>query len=207
MALPQYLPREPQDAPALASVPTAPKQPAYFRPWTYERYCAIPDDGYRYEVIWGELYVVPSPNEPHQYLLTELVSIFHPFAKQYDLGKVYIAPFDVLLFVGAVVQPDMLFVRKERLNIVTGANVRGAPDLVVELLSPSTAARDRGKKADAYAAAGVPHYWIFSPTAHTLEVYELGENGYALIERLTESDTFTPALFPGLSIQLADLWS
>lgn len=176
------------------------------RRWTYEDYLQIPDDGQRYEIIWGELHVVPSPIPAHQRIAISLASLLLAHVRSNRLGEVYAAPLDVVLAVHNVVQPDVLFIAQEHLSIVTATNVTGAPDLVVEVLSPGTAARDRSTKRDAYAAAGVPHYWLVDPRSRSLEAYELRQAAYALVYRGEGGDVFPPALFPGLSIDLSELW-
>ena len=196
---------ERKPSPTIAAVET-PSVEVVPRLWTYEDYCAIPDDGYRYEVIEGELYVAPAPDVAHQRIIVRLLLILAPFVEEHDLGEVLLSPTDVLLSTGTFVQPDLLFVRKDRGEVITERNVRGVPDLVIEVLSPSTAAYDRSKKRDAYAATGVPHYWILSGRARTLEAYELRDGIYLLVERLTDDETFSPSLFPGLSFSLAPLW-
>ena len=176
------------------------------RRWTYEDYCAIPDDGYRYEVIGGQLYVAPAPNRPHQRAALQLATILNVFVQEHDLGEVDVAPFDVMLSSNNVLQPDIIYVRKERMDIFTNAGAPGSPDLVIEILSPSTAARDRSKKRDAYAAHGIPNSWILSAPAQSLEAYELRDGIYVLVQRLTDDETFSPALFPGLSFSVGPLW-
>ncbi|MBI4498367.1 MAG: Uma2 family endonuclease [Chloroflexi bacterium] len=176
-------------------------------PWTYDRYCALPDDGKRYEIVWGELYVVPSPNAPHQTAALRLASLLDRFVQEHGLGKVYIAPFDVVLSRDTVVQPDVLFISRERAAIRTRANVQGSPDLVVEVLSPGTAARDLGIKRDVYALHGVPHYWLIDPDSRSLEAYELREADDVLVQHCAGDEVFAPARFPGLAIPLAALWS
>ncbi|MCX6022873.1 MAG: Uma2 family endonuclease [Chloroflexi bacterium] len=185
-----------------AAAPLQPERSA----WTYERYCAIPDDGYRYEVIKGELYVAPAPKIAHNDVVINFTLLFKPYIQIHNLGKLFIAPTDVILADGSVVQPDVLFVRRDRMDIVGADNVTGSPDLVIEVLSPSTAARDRGKKADLYAEHGVPHYWIAAPILKSLEVYELREGAYVLVGRYADDETFESILFPGLTISLVDIW-
>src|SRR5688500_11271223 len=111
--------------------------------WTYEEFARLPDDGNRYEVIAGELYVSPSPRPSHQLILTPLIMRLHPFVEQFGLGRVYIGPIDVLFAEGDYLEPDLVFVRRDRLGIVSDRGLEGPPDLVVEILSPSTAKRDR----------------------------------------------------------------
>ena len=102
--------------------------------------------------------------------------------------------------------PDLVFVSRERLGIVTSRGVEGAPDLVVEILSPGTASRDRVEKAHIYARHGVRHYWLADPDARALEVYELTGGQYRETARLAAGATFTTTLFPGLAISLSSLW-
>jgi len=173
---------------------------------TYEDYCALPDDGKRYEIIEGELYVTPSPSRTHQEFAGNLLVVLKPFVAARRLGVVYIAPFDVIFEETSVVVPDLLFVAQDRVGIVTDRGVRGAPDLIVEILSPGTARRDRVEKAKLYARHGVGHYWLADPEARILEVYELTEGQYRRSASLADDDSFSPSLFPGLTIPLSSLW-
>ena len=165
-----------------------------------------PEDGNRYEVIDGELFVTPPPLEPHQRAAGTLHGYLWPYVHQRQLGRVYTAPLGVVLDDENGVQPDLVYVARERLGIIAERGIEGAPDLVVEVLSPSTRARDRGIKMRRYAAAGIPHYWIVDPRARTLEAYQLGEQGYELTGREGAGSTFRPTLFPGLEIPIDDLW-
>lgn len=173
---------------------------------TYEDYCALPDDGRRYEILEGELYVTPSPSRAHQRFALNLLVVLPAYVKARNAGEVFIAPFDVILEKTSVVVPDLLFVSRERLGIVTDRGVEGAPDLVVEVLSPGTARRDRVEKAQLYARHGVAQYWLADPDARTLEVFELAGGTYHQAHSLAGDSPFAPSLFPGLTISLADLW-
>lgn len=173
---------------------------------TYEDYCALPDDGRRYEIIEGELYVTPSPSRSHQRFAGNLFIVLKPFVEARGLGEVFIAPFDVILEDTSVVVPDLLFVARERSDVVTDRGVRGAPDLIVEILSPGTGRRDRVEKAKLYARHGVRHYWLADPETRVLEVYELSEGQYRRAASLADRDTFSPPLLPGLTIPLSSLW-
>jgi Uma2 family endonuclease len=174
---------------------------------TYEDYCALPDDGRRYEIIEGELYVTPSPSRAHQEFAGNLFIALKPFVAARRLGVVFIAPFDVILEETSVVVPDLIFVAKDHVGIVTDRGVRGAPDLIVEILSPGTARRDRVEKAKLYARHGVTHYWLADPEARGLELYELSERQYRRAASLADNDSFSPSLFPGLTIPLSSLWA
>ncbi len=173
---------------------------------TYEDYCALPDDGRRYEILDGELSMTPSPSRAHQRFAGNLFVTLHTWVRAPAAGEVFIAPFDVILARTTVVVPDLVFVSRERLGIVTSRGVEGAPDLVVEILSPGTASRDRVEKAQIYARHGIRHYWLADPDARVLEVYELTGGQYRETARLTAGATFTPTLFPGLAISLSSLW-
>ena len=173
---------------------------------TYEDYCALPDDGRRYEILDGDLSMTPSPSVPHQGFAGNLFVVLHAHIRRHAAGEILIAPVDAILAKTTVVVPDLVFVSRERLGIVTSRGVEGAPDLVVEILSPGTASRDRVEKAQIYARYGVRHYWLADPDARALEVYELAGGQYRETARLAAGATFTPTLFPGLAISLSSLW-
>lgn len=173
---------------------------------TYEDYCALPDDGRRYEILEGELFVTPSPSRAHQRFAMNLAVILHPYVRERRMGEVFIAPFDVILEKTTVVVPDLSFVGQERLSVVTDRGVEGAPDLIIEILSPGTARRDRVEKAQLYARHGVRHYWLVDPDGRTLEAFELVEGRYRRTAHHEGDETFGPSLFPGLTILLSSLW-
>jgi Uma2 family endonuclease len=165
-----------------------------------------PEDGNRYEVIDGELYVSPPPLVGHQRASGGLHGHIWPYIRQRRLGEVFSAPVGVVLDDENGIQPDLVYVSRERLGIIGERGVEGAPDLVVEVLSKSTQARDRGVKMKRYAAAGIPHYWIVDPRARTLQAYRLAEHGYELLGNYGPGSVFRPELFPGLEIPIDDLW-
>src|SRR5712692_233365 len=140
---------------------------------TYEDLRRLPEDGKRYELIDGEVYMTPSPSTKHQAVVGNLYAALRQLVVERDLGKVFLAPFDVVFGERTAVQPDLLFIRKERLSILTDLNVQGAPDLVIEVLSPSTAAFDRETKLQVYARAGVPELWYVDPKEEIVEVLNL----------------------------------
>jgi Uma2 family endonuclease len=174
--------------------------------WTYDDYAALPDDGNRYEVFDGELVMAPAPTVMHQRGLMNFILTVTQHVKSHKLGECLVAPCDVILDERTVVQPDFIFVSNERASIVTEKNIQGAPDLVVEILSLSTAGRDRVTKLRLYARFGVPHYWLIDFTARTFEAFELDGTSYRLVVVHGENETFQSALFPGLSIPLNDIW-
>ena len=149
-------------------------QPAVRR-WTDEAFSALPDDGNRYEIIAGDLYVGPGP-QPTQ-VIVQIVVLIESFVKQHGLdGRVYLAPTDVLFGEGDYLEPALVFVRPGRTGMITKRGIEGAPDLVVEVLSESTASRDRGIKRERYARYGVPEYWIVDVDRRHIEVYRPQED-------------------------------
>jgi Uma2 family endonuclease len=172
---------------------------------TYEDYCHLPNDGKRYEVIDGELYVSPSPRTIHQLVSVRLSSRLHIHVETHDLGLVLEAPMDIVLSRTNVVQPDIMFIAKARLHIVTPENIRGAPDLLVEILSPSTADVDRDVKRKLYARFGVKEYWLVNPDQQQIEVYRARRRQFPSRPTVTRHALESP-LLPGLSITLAEVW-
>ncbi|NJO81929.1 MAG: Uma2 family endonuclease [Blastochloris sp.] len=148
------------------------------RPVDLCRVCALPDDGTRYEVIAGVLYMAPAPGTNHQATSARLVTYLVTHIEFAGLGRVFAAPIDVELAPDTVVQPDIIVILSTHQSIITPSRIVGAPDLVVEIASPSTAGYDRREKQDAYAAAGVSEYWIVDPHAQTVEVLHLDRNVY-----------------------------
>ncbi len=179
--------------------------------WTYEDYLQlIPPDSFGFEILSGELTVAPAPVPRHQWACDGLTSLMRIFVKQNNLGQVFSSPIDVILGgqteAENVVQPDILFVAKERLSIITETNILGTPDLMVEVLSASSIQRDRVEKMKLYAEFGVVEYWIIDADQKTLEAFDLTGDEPVLRATLAESDVFKPKLFPGLEISLSELW-
>ena len=147
---------------------------------TFADYRKTPDD-VRYELLAGQLVANPTPNEVHQRISMALVILLWPFVKRHNLGHVYAAPFDVVLSNTDVVQPDLLFIANERAHIITDENVRGAPDLVIEILSPATATRDQTFKRSLYAKHGVKEYWLVDTAAKTVTVLQWNAHRYGVV--------------------------
>lgn len=166
----------------------------------------MPDDGNRYEIIDGELHVTPSPSWAHQAIVAELLFRIYDHVRRHALGHVVTAPLSVILGDKTETQPDIIYVSNERRRVITPSGIVGAPDLVIEVLSPSTAARDRNIKLVAYARAGIAHYWIADPDAPAVEEYRLTSDGYALTARYEPGQAFEPELFPGLRIEVRELF-
>jgi Uma2 family endonuclease len=164
-----------------------------------------PDNGKKYEVIDGELYVSPSPLWVHQLQLGNLYEFVKTWVRVHRLGYVVPAPTGVVLDDENGLEPDIIFVSHERARYISVRGVEGPPDLVVEVLSPSTEARDRGIKLRRYAASGVLHYWIMDTDGPTIEERVLGEGGYQLVGTFGPGSIFRPTLFPGLEIPLDEI--
>ncbi len=173
---------------------------------TREDYMAMPDDGKRYELVSGEMFMTPAPIPAHQFTVVELVARLSHHAERHGLGCVLTAPIDVVLAENTVVQPDVIFIARDRERIITATCIEGAPDLVVEILSPGTAKRDLGVKLDAYAKAGVRHYWTVDLVAEVLLERELAEGAYKVTAEVRAGATFRPRLFPDLAIEIGRLF-
>jgi len=169
--------------------------------FTYEDYLLMEEDK-RYEIIDGRRYMVPAPTPHHQWISARLEQALRAFVEAHDLGLVLDAPCDVVLSPTDVVQPDIFFIAQEHRNIITDRNIWGPPDLVVEILSPTTAEKDRDLKRKLYAAHGVREFWIVSPEAQTVEVLELGETGYRRAGLYARDEELHSPSFPELSIAL-----
>lgn len=169
--------------------------------WAYQDYLRLPDDGYHYEVIKGELHMTAAPTLRHQDVVRNLSLALQRFVTERQLGKVYFAPVDVLISdLATPVEPDILFVTSERQSILKENNIEGAPDLIVEVLSPSNWVVDRRDKFVVYEAAGVGEYWIVDPDAQTVEVYSLRQDRYALLERYEPGQRVQSELLTGFQI-------
>ncbi len=175
---------------------------------TYKDLQAMPDDGMRYELIDGEVYMTPSPSRRHQRTASNLHFALREFVESRHLGTVFFAPFDVVFGERTALQPDLLFVRAENRRIITDANVQGAPDLVIEILSPTNASFDRGTKLQVYARAGVPEVWYFDPETETAEILNLAAGGrYELTARLSGDATIPSTVLPGLRLTLRQVFA
>jgi len=174
--------------------------------FTYKDYKSLPEsETKRYELMEGELIMVPSPNEYHQRVSGRLEFILRAFVEGKNLGRVYYAPLDVHLGED-VVQPDILFISRERFSIITEEEIQGAPDLVIEILSPATAERDQTYKKTLYARHGVREYWIVDPEEKTIKVMTLGKAGFESSGTYKKSDVLKSSIFSGLTINLPEVF-
>jgi len=176
-------------------------------PLTVENYRLLPETGPRYQLIEGDLYMAPAPNRFHQEISRNLELILGNYLTQNPLGKVYHAPFDVYLDDTNVFQPDILYVSKSRFHILTLDGAEGAPDFIVEILSPRTAKLDLLNKRRQFARHGVDELWIIDPANRTLSVYRFAENAEEPVMIIPESGQVCTPHFPGLLIEMAQVFA
>jgi Uma2 family endonuclease len=177
--------------------------------FTYDDFVNFPDDGKRHEIIDGEHYVTPSPNTKHQAVAGNLLGSLWAYLQSHHLGHVFAAPFDVLFSNLDVVEPDLLYVSRERMQVLTKAHVRGAPDLVVEILSPGTRRTDEITKRELYERFGVQEYWVVDPELDVVKVYRRGAGAFDKASELSaeKNDALTTPLLPGWSAPLRELFT
>ncbi|MGO8791567.1 MAG: Uma2 family endonuclease [Terriglobia bacterium] len=173
---------------------------------TFEEFRQLPDDGKRYELVRGEVHLTPSPTTKHQVVLHRLVSSLDLYLSKNPVGETLFAPLDVRLSADTALQPDLIFVANAHKEIIQEDYLRGTPDLVVEILSPSTTAHDRATKLPLYAEAGVAEMWIIDPQAKTIEVLKLQGNKYLVEAALAGRQCLTSSCFPGWELPLQDLF-
>lgn len=174
---------------------------------TYEDYAALPYDGKRYELIDGELQLVPAPTLSHQDLAGQIYLLLRLYLGSHPGGRVFISPVDVVLGPHQVLQPDVLYVSPERLKVLTEPNVQGAPDLVVEVLSTGTSRRDTGRKRQLYDEYGVREYWIVHQKVVEVDVYRRGAAGrLARVASLEAGDVLETPVLPGLHLAVASIY-
>lgn len=172
---------------------------------TYDDYMLMPDDGQRYEVLEGELFVAPSPDFAHQDVIWGLGSSLRRFVQTNRLGVVVGAPMDVVLAFNTIVQPDLLFIREDRRGIISD-RVHGPPDLCVEALSPSTSSHDRTRQKELYARFGVREYWIIDTDCETITVFTLRDNAYDEGTILNSNDTLRASVIVGFEIRVGEVF-
>ena len=174
--------------------------------FTWQDYCATPDDE-RYELLDGDLLLTPAPNLKHQRAQRRLGRRLDQFIEERELGEIFYAPFDVVLSDTDVVQPDLLFVSRRREHLLSnGANVQGAPDLVIEILSPSTANRDLGYKRTLYARHGVLEYWIVDPVEETVRVLCPRDGALEVAHTFSRGQTLRSPLLDGFTVDVDDIF-
>ncbi|HLF88503.1 MAG TPA: Uma2 family endonuclease [Anaerolineales bacterium] len=176
--------------------------------WTYEDYLKLPDDGRRFEIIEGVLYVTNAPNFEHQFTVMEISHRIKLFVDENKLGIVLTAPFEVHLSDQTrPVFPDVLFIKSEHWPETGAGYFEGVPDLIVEVLSPSTRRTDQVVKFTTYEQAGVPEYWIVDPKSHSIQVFVLSGREYGLLGEFVGEDVVLSSVLAGLQIVAQTLFN
>ncbi len=176
---------------------------------TYDDFLLFPDDGKRHELIDGEHFVTPSPNTKHQVVLGNLHLLIGLFLEDHHLGRVLLSPFDVVFTDFDVVEPDLLYMSHQRAaEILTAQHARGAPELVVEIGSPSTRKRDETIKRHLYERAGVEEYWFVDPDVDVVRVYRRDGDRFARAIELSREagEVLISPLLPGLTMPLVRIF-
>ena len=170
----------------------------------YDDLAHAPDDGKQYELLDGDLFVTPAPSPLHQRVSKRLQRQLERYFENGSLGEVFNAPLDVILTQHDVVQPDIVVVTDP--NQVSRRGIEGAPALIVEILSPSTADRDRTLKAKRYEAARVPHYWVVDIDAQRIDCYRLSGDQYILAATATGGEPLQHPDWPDMHVDPGALW-
>jgi Uma2 family endonuclease len=184
----------------------APVQPRTMPKITYEKLVYLPLVEPRYELMDERLYMVPAPTPYHQSVLLRLARVLDDFVTKHHLGQILVAPCDVLFSKTDVLQPDIFFIARQRLSIIAEHNIQGAPDLIIEIASPSTEERDRVLKRQIYARYGVQEYWIADLEARTVEVLRLGPEEPEITGFYSETDILESPLLEGLKVPLGEIF-
>jgi Uma2 family endonuclease len=172
--------------------------------WTYEEYYQL-DDDQRYEIIDGKLLMAPAPDTWHQDWIGELYALLRNHVKARKLGRLLLSPVDVVLDQQNTVQPDLVFVGNEKLHIIQRRAIFGTPDLLIELVSPSSGRRDRSEKKGLYAHFGVKEYWIGDPANKSMEIFVLMEGRYELHCAAEVKGKLNSIVLAGLEFDLAEI--
>lgn len=175
--------------------------------WTYQDYVKIPDDGKTYQIIGGKLFMTPAPSSYHQRISRNLEFILWSKVKENDLGQIFYVPIDVIFSSVNVVQPDIVFVSKDRAGIIKDKGVFGAPDLIAEIISPSTSQIDVKLKRQLYQRFGVREYWMVYPEEKKVEILYLRGGSFKLKGTFSYEDTVEPEILPGLKVDLRQIFS
>lgn len=173
--------------------------------FTAADYREMPEDGKRYQLIEGELIMAPAPNTFHQFVQGNTHYILKAHLQRHPIGTVLGAPCDVYLDEHNVYQPDLLYLTREHANRIRDDGLHGAPDLVIEILSPSTAGLDRRKRSH-FAAAGTVEFWQIDPALRQIQRFVFAENRTKPVSLVDEPETFTSPLFPGLVLATAEIF-
>lgn len=189
-----------------ATAPTGtPRQPGT---WTVADWSRLPDDGTRYEIIGGVLFMTTSPSFFHQWVIKNLVVHVGAVVESRKRGVCAVAPIGLIQPPSTVVQPDFLVVLNDNLDIIRNGRLWGAPDLVAEVLSPGNSAAEQTRKRELYEHIGVPEYLVLDPSNRTLTRYRRDTSGhYGEGQVFRDGDSVTLACLPDVTLAVADLFS
>jgi Uma2 family endonuclease len=176
-------------------------------PYTYREYACLPEDGQIHELIEGDFFVSPAPGSVHQTVSRRLQYALMRALEETRLAWVFNAPTDVILGPHTVVQPDLAIVRTSRRDAISKRGIEGAPDVVVEIVSPTSGERDEYMKRFAYARHGVPEYWLVTPEVGSVEIFRLDDQGLTPFRRFDRSSLLTTPSFAEVSIPLAPIFA
>jgi Uma2 family endonuclease len=175
--------------------------------WTYDDYAALPADGNRYEIVNAVLYMSPSPSWSHQEIVGRFFRYLSSYAETAGIGGAFVAPLDVELAPNTVFQPDVIVLLKASHKKLKERHIVGAPDLAVEVVSPTSETHDRYRKIPAYARAGVPEYWIVDPDSRTVEVLFLESGEYHSQGVYRGKATLPSQIVPGLLVHIEQFFA
>ncbi len=185
---------------------SAPTYQTQKKGFTYQDYLELPDDGQKYEVINGELVMTPAPQMIHQIISANIMDELRAFVKKKNLGLVLCAPVDVFFTEINVVQPDILFISTKNSGIMGEKYVSGAPDLLIEIISPASGYYDMVEKKDLYEQFGVKEYWVVDPKKKWVEIYMNEDGKYKLLQRLENKGTLASKVLGEFQIPFATIF-
>ncbi len=176
--------------------------------YTVRDYEQLPEGAPYYQLIGGELVMSPSPTNLHQDIILNIAERLSPYVRQKKMGKIVLSPMDVHLTEADVYQPDLIFIRKENIHLLQpNDRIRFVPDLVVEVLSPSTRSYDYSHKKRIYCEQGVREYWIVDPDEGTIEIMVKEGAFYQTIALLNGQAMLESAMFPGFSMKVEEVFA
>lgn len=192
--------------PVIAAKPRSEKSKLKNRRWTFDELAAeLPESNLPTELWDGELIMSPAPSFFHQEIVTRFYKLLDAWVEVHHLGKTNVAPLDMVLTPHRTTQPDVVFISNSRLGII-GEGLRGAADLVAEVISPGSRRRDRIDKRDLYEQHGVQEYWLIDPEAKTIEVLHLEAGAFVLAGRWHPGERAQSRLLKGFQVAVKNLF-
>ncbi len=174
--------------------------------YTYQDYLKLPEDGKRHEILNGELIMTPAPTPLHQLTSGAIYKLLSNYVEQHHLGYVLYAPCDVVLDEFHVVQPDILYISKANKKIISDNNINGVPDLIIEIISPTTAYYDLVEKKDIYQRFGVREYWLVDPKRRSIQIFVLKKSKFIQDQELIKSGKIYSNVLPQLQLSIEQIF-